>query len=138
MLRTRDITVISALSIVRLRGYEPDTAGTVEIHGIEYPLGDSGLDLPGSANWLCAEYGMAPEDHEESGILWTDYDAPADEPWAFAILIAADEIKAFTALARGAGYQVRAVEPVTEPICFGDGCGVATILKHPDGWVVAR
>lgn len=135
-----DLAVFEVLAVVRLNGYKPkpDEVNLEDGSTIDTNVG---TDQPGEANWLVSQYGMQPDelDPERYGILWTDYDSACDRPWEFAILIAGDEVEALTEMATAAGYEVVEVEPVAEPIDFGDGHGgTVTILKHPDGWVIAN
>jgi hypothetical protein len=127
-MRLSDLRIHEGLAIVRLDGFRPARAG-------EEGYCD-GIDLPGSANWFCEQHGMAADVQSEAGILWTDYDSSADEPWAFSVLVGGDEFEAVCRLARTHGYLVDAVSPVTEPMAYGDGAGTVEILKHRDGWII--
>lgn len=139
-IRKSDLAVFDGLSIVKLDGFEPEkqTVTIREEDGTERTMRgeDSGLDLPGSANWLVSEYGLQSDDFDPqtTGIIWTDYDGPE---WRFSVLIASDEVEDLKALATEAGYEVRGVEEIAEPTTYGDGqAGTVTILKHPDGWCI--
>lgn len=123
MINRSEITVYKSLSQVTITGFD----------GKHIPA----VDPAGSANWLCSEYGMAPEGADETtaGILWTDYDGPG---WTFDVLISTDEVDGFQFVCKENGYSVDRVIEITEPQVFGDGQGTVTILKHPDGWVLAN
>lgn len=127
-IRKSDLSVFDGLSIVKIDGYKPD----------EPPGYTPDIDLPGSANWLVTEYGFRDltTDVMTRGILWTDYDCGCDHPWAFTVLIPTDEADEFRKTAESANYDVLSINPITEPCNYGDGGGVCTIMKHPDGWVV--
>jgi hypothetical protein len=120
MTTMNDLRVFEGLAVVTITGFEPEDDGTGPV------------DLPGSANWLCGQYGMAGEDLHTPGILWTSYDSS----WTFAALIDADEAEALATTAREAGYAVDKVEPIAGPTVFGDGAGTVEVLKHRNGWVL--
>jgi hypothetical protein len=118
--------VYNSLSIMTITGFDAPP-GTLP----------DAIDPPGSANHLVGDlYGMNNGDMEPSnfGIIWTDYDAPG---WTFDVLIATDEVENLRSCAEEAGYSIDKVEEVGEPMVFGDGSGTCTILKHPEGWIVA-
>jgi hypothetical protein len=123
-----DLGIFEGLSVVRIEGYEPEAVGP-----------DETIDPPGTANFLVEQYGMHPAyprnfDPEYSGILWTDYENP---DWSFSVLVASDEVEALRSTATEAGYTILGVDPVTEPMNYGDSHGGAVeILKHRDGWVI--
>jgi hypothetical protein len=121
MTTMNDLRVFGGLAVVTITGFESEDDGTGPV------------DLPGSANWLCEGYGMAGDDLDGPGILWTDY---ARHGWTFAVLIDADEAEALATFAREAGYAVDQVEPIAGPTNFGDGAGTVEVLKHRDGWVL--
>lgn len=136
-----DLGVYKGLSIVRIDGFKPDGQLLEKIATSEgeqwVNAGDAGIDRPGSANWLCDEYGMQADgfDPGEPGILWSDYDCGGG-PWTFAVLIDAEEVEDLRKLAEEAGYEVLGVAGIDGPCHFGDGSGTVAILKHPDGWCV--
>lgn len=139
-LRGSDLAVFDGLTIVRINGYKPADE-EVELADGTIIVTNGGTDRPGEANWLVSQYGVQPEelDPQTYGILWTDYDSASDAPWEFALMIASDEVEALEKMATEANYEIVEVEPVTEPTVFGDGhCGTVTLLKHPDGWVIAQ
>lgn len=130
-----DLAVFSELSIVRVDGFEPEKTWIMGDDGVEYDATPP-VELPGTPNWLANEYGMQVNDldPQEPGIIWTDL---GGHEWEFSVLIASDEVEDFKKLAAEHGYEIRGIDPVAEPMCYGDsGGGVATIMKHPDGWVV--
>ena len=129
MATMRDVKVHEGLMIVKLDGFKEAEEGE---EGYER----GGVDLPGSANWLCDAYGMSGDDYTGPGILYSDYDSAADEPWAFSVLVTSDESEALAKFARDAGYSIESVDEVDEPTVFGDGSGTVEILKHRDGWVI--
>lgn len=118
-----DLTVFEGLSIVEITGFEP-------------AKDNDAIDPPGTANFFCELFGMADlDDDEPEGILWTDYDS---EGWSFLVLIPADDVERLKVWAADAGYEVDSVEAVAEPCVFGDGGGSVEVLRHRDGWVIAR
>lgn len=132
----RDVTIRESLAIVRLDGFEPEKEyGIDEETGARVEL-DGPIDLPGDANWLCEQYGMAADLQAVTGILWADYEGGSDHPWAFAALVDGGEAADLEGFAREAGYAILGVETIAEPANFGDGNGTVEILKHRDGWVV--
>lgn len=120
-----DLKVRESLTIVSVNGFEPKDDSP-----------DGAVDLPGDANWLCEQYGMAEDCQGESGILWTDYDGGSDYPWAFDVLIDTSESVSFENFAASRGYEILKDHDVNEPRNFGDGNGTVEILKHRNGWVV--
>lgn len=136
-----DLRIFDALAIVVIDGFEPEVP-TVELEdGSTMTDPNAAIDLPGSANWLVEQYGMATDDDgpdpQSAGILWTDYDFGSDGlGWRFSALIAADEVDDLRTFAQKAGYDVVRVDEVDEPMNYGDAGGTATICKHPDGWLI--
>jgi hypothetical protein len=124
--RMRDLTIFESLAIVTITGFESEPS--------------EAIDPPGTANWLCEGYGMANDSGDSPqppGILWTDYDAPSDEPWRFSVLVDGAEAEAVKKIAEEAGYYVDGIEVVSSPAVYGDGhAGMIEILKHRDGWVI--
>ncbi len=130
LLRASDLTVISKLYAIEIRGFEPGSQTEV-------------IDPPGTANWLVESFGIAAEDGTyETGVIWTDYDAPSDDPWLFKVLVSSHALPALDEFVKEAGgYDFNgphSLDEVVEPVVFGDGNGTVTLLKHPDGWVVLR
>ncbi len=129
MLRASDLTVIDRLYAVEIRGFDPGSQGST-------------VDPPGTANWLVEQIGVAAgEETYDTGIIWTDYDAPADDPWLFKVLVSGDLLPNLGMTVREAGYEFNgphSLDEVVEPCVFGDGNGTVTILKHPEGWVVLK
>lgn len=124
-IRMSELTIHEGLSIVKLDGFDGE------------PEYEGQIDQPGSANWLCEQYGMSPDDFTGPGILRSDYDGWKGGTWDFTLLVAEGEAEAIAEFAREAGYYVSSVEPVTEPTNFGDSHqGTVEILKHRDGWVI--
>lgn len=132
------VVIHEGLVVVDLNGFDtpPETCIDEET-GAEFDAIPVGIiDPPGSANWLCEQYGMGGEEGDGPGILHTDYDSSSDEPWRFSVLVDADESEDLQDFARKAGYEVISAVPVAEPMVYGDGSGTVEILKHRDGWVV--
>lgn len=131
-----DLKIFDSLSIVTIRGFEPETE-TFEIEGGGTHTVHQ-CDPPGCANFLVDSYGLqyGEPDPEHRGILWTDYEGSGGDPWAFDLLIATHEVDALKTVATEAGYDFVKTEKIDEPMQFGDGDEVVTILKHPNGWVL--
>jgi hypothetical protein len=129
-MRLSDMRIHEGLSIVRLDGFRQAREGEEGYR--------DGIALPGSANWFCEQHGMAADVQSATGILRTDHDSSAEEPWVFSVLVGDRDIDAACRLARSAGYRIESVEEVDEPMAFGDGDGAGTveILKHRDGWLI--
>jgi hypothetical protein len=136
-----DLRIFDALAIVVIDGFEPEVP-TFELEdGTTMRDPNAAIDLPGSANWLVEQYGMAGGnfcvDPRDGGILWTDYDLVGDGTGRrFSVLMDADEVDDLRAFAQEAGYDIARVDEVDEPMNYGDYDGSATICKHPDGWLV--
>lgn len=135
-IRIRDLTIHEGLSIVKLDGFEPEPDIAVDPEtGEEWDA--TAIDPPGSANWLCEQYGMSGDDYAGPGILRSDYDGWKGGPRDFTLLVTSDEAEALATFAREAGYYVSSIEAIAEPTNFGDSHeGTVEILKHRDGWVI--
>ncbi len=116
-----ELTVIESLSVVTIRGFE-----------------SAEDDQPGSANYLCEAYGMAAVNSAEMlvscGIL--GYNCDHAIAWDFDALIASAEVERLRVLAIEKGYQVLAVEEVTEPRAYAADSGTIDLLRHRNGWVL--
>lgn len=120
-LYNRDLDVIDQLWNVQIRGWKEIVPPEI-------------LDPPGSANWLVEQFGLAID----GGIIWTDYDGPADDPWLFAALVSDDTLPRLMAFAEEAGYVIVSKSQIDDAQVYGDNQGTITILKHPEGWVIAE
>lgn len=114
-------TVHASLSIVTICGFAPAKDG----RGV--------VDPPGSANYLCDAYGMAPDVDATPGILWTDYDGP---DWRFRALVHTEDVRDLRETAEDGGYEIVEVTEVDEPCQFGDADGLVEIMRTAYGWII--
>ena len=104
-----------SLSIVTIDGFKPEDRIVKLDDGSTLNDGPE-IDAPGTANYLCTLYGMAPDGEfspDADGILWTDYECY--EGWRFTVLIDSREVDSLRETAEGAGYTVLDVEEIDVP-----------------------